>query len=164
VATCYLGLGSNVGDRVGAVLKAIELIAAGEGTEVRRLSALYLTRPWGHEDQADFVNAVAEVETRLEPVELLARAKDIERQMGRVERFRWGPREIDIDILLYGDEVLEVDGLSVPHPGIEERAFVLVPLLELDPGLVHPETGRRLSESLRRLESLGEVSWEKLTT
>lgn len=164
MARCYLGLGSNIGDRAGAVRESANLIAAGGEVEVKRVSSLYLTRPWGLAGQPDFVNAVAEVETDLEPLELLARAKGVEDEMGRRERVRWGPREIDIDILLYGDEVVEVDELEIPHPGIEERAFVLVPLLELAPDLVHPRTGVGFAECLRKLESDGEVSWEKLTT
>lgn len=164
MARCYLGLGSNLGDRAGAVRESVDLIAAGGDIEIRGLSSLYVTKPWGNEDQPDFVNAVAEADTQLEPAEVLARAKMVEVEMGRAKREKWGPREIDIDLLLYGDEVIQTDNLRVPHPGIEERAFVLVPLLELAPDLVHPVTGKRLDESLRRLESRGEISWRKLTT
>ena len=153
-----------MGDRAQAVREAARLMGAAGGLEVVRLSSLYVTPPWGLADQPDFVNAVAEVETGLEPLELLARAKAVEEEMGRRRRERWGPREIDIDLLLYGEEVIEADGLEVPHPGTEERAFVLVPLLELAPDLVHPGTGVRLAESLEKLVSRGEVSWEKLTT
>ncbi len=140
------------------------LIAAGGDVEVTRLSSLYVTRAWGLEEQPDFVNAVAEVETGLNPRELLARAKSVEEEMGRRQRVRWGPREIDIDVLLYGEEVIKEDGLEIPHPGMDERAFVLVPLLELAPDLVHPATGVGFAESLEKLERCGEVSWEKLTT
>jgi 2-amino-4-hydroxy-6-hydroxymethyldihydropteridine diphosphokinase len=164
LARCYLGLGSNLGDRAGAVRQSADLIAAGGDIVLRRLSSLYVTKPWGNRDQPDFVNAVAEIETLLGPGELLARAKSIEDEMGREKRERWGPREIDIDLLLYGDEVVETSGLRIPHPGIEKRAFVLVPLLELAPDLAHPATGRRFAESLGELTSSGEVTWEKLIT
>ena len=153
-----------MGDRAGAVREAARLIAAGGDVEVTRLSSLYMTAPWGITDQPEFVNAVAEVETDLAPTELLSRAKAVEMQMGRKRRERWGPREIDIDLLLYGDGVINTGGLEIPHPGMEERAFVLVPLLELAPDLAHPGTGKRFSESLEKLKSRGEVSWEKLTT
>lgn len=164
MARCYLGLGSNLGDRAGAVRESVNLIAAGGDIEIKGLSSLYVTRPWGREDQPDFVNAVVEVETGLTPLDLLARAKSVEGEMGRRERERWGPREIDIDLLLYGGEVVDEADLKIPHPGIEERAFVLVPLLEVAPDLVHPGTGVGFAESLEILESRGEVSWEKLTT
>jgi 2-amino-4-hydroxy-6-hydroxymethyldihydropteridine diphosphokinase len=164
VVRCYLGLGSNLGDRARAIRESVDLIAAGGDVEVKALSSLYATKPWGKEDQPDFVNAVAEVETSLRPEELLARAKRVEGEMGRRSRQRWGPREIDIDLLLYGDEVVETGDLRVPHPGIEERAFVLVPLLELAPDLLHPGSGKRLAESLEQLTSRGEVTWQKLTT
>jgi len=139
-------------------------LAAGGDIVVERMSSLYVTRPWGRRGQPDFVNAVAQVETDIGPRALLARAKQVEAGMGRTGRERWGPREIDIDVLLYGQEVMKSGDLCIPHPGMEERAFVLVPLLELAPDLVHPVTGRRFAESLRDLESRGEVSWEKLTT
>jgi 2-amino-4-hydroxy-6-hydroxymethyldihydropteridine diphosphokinase len=164
LARCYLGLGSNLGDREGAVRESIDLIAAGGDIEVRGVSSFYVTKAWGNENQPDFVNAVAAVDTDLKPAEVLARTRAVEIEMGRERREKWGPREIDIDLLLYGDEVVETGDLSVPHPGIEERAFVLVPLLELAPDLVHPVTGKRLAESLRRLESGVEVSWRKLNT
>ena len=164
MARCYLGLGSNLGDCAAAVRESADLISAGGNIVLRRLSSLYVTKPWGNEDQPDFVNAVAEVDTDLGPGELLARAKSIENRMGRERRERWGPREIDIDLLLYGDEVVRTRDLRIPHPGIEERAFVLVPLLELSPDLAHPATGRRFAESLEKLTGSGEVTWEKLTT
>ncbi len=164
MARCYLGLGSNLGDRAGAVRESVKRLVSEGDIQLNRLSSLYVTRPWGREDQPEFVNAVAEVDTALEPCELLARAKSVESDMGRKQSLRWGPREIDIDVLLYGDDVVDTDSLTIPHPRIEERVFVLVPLLELVPDLVHPLTGSRLAESLDRLKRRGEVSWEKLTT
>jgi 2-amino-4-hydroxy-6-hydroxymethyldihydropteridine diphosphokinase len=164
MARCYLGLGSNLGDRAGAVRESIERLVSEGDIELKKMSGLYMTKPWGWESQPEFVNAVAEVETALGPRELLARAKSVENEMGRKRRPKWGPREIDIDLLLYGDDVLKADDLTIPHPRIEERAFVLVPLLELAPDLVHPVKGSRLAESLEKLKRRGEVSWEKLAT
>jgi 2-amino-4-hydroxy-6-hydroxymethyldihydropteridine diphosphokinase len=159
---CYLGLGSNLGDKTGAVREGARRLSARGDIRLARLSSLYLSRPWGYGHQPDFVNAVAEVETGLEPGELLKRAKGVEEGMGRKRRFRWGPREVDIDLLLYGDAVLEGDGFVVPHPRMEERDFVLVPLLELAPGLVNPATGIGFAASLEKLAALGEVSCSRL--
>ena len=164
MVTCYLGLGSNLGDSAGAVKEGVDRLVSEGDVVLVRLSSLYITRPWGHEDQPDFINAVAEIQTDLQPLELLEKARSVERDAGRVERFKWGPRELDIDLLLYGKEVLDLDALKLPHPLMAERAFVLVPLLEIAPDLVHPATGVRFSDSLRNLGSRGEGLCEKLTT
>lgn len=156
---CYLGLGSNVGDRAGAIGRATACLAAGGDIVLRKVSGLYLTRPWGRTDQGDFVNAAAEVETHLSPGDLLAVAKRVERGLGRVEGTRWGPRGIDIDILLYGDQTVEEEDLVIPHLHLCERAFVLVPLLEIAPDLVHPRTGLRVECYLREIEKGGRRSW-----
>ena len=141
---CYLGLGSNLGDRVGNISGAVECLGTDGDIVVRRLSGMYETKPWGYTQQDDFVNAVAEVETCLEPDALLERLKGIEVELGRSKGPRWGPRRIDIDILLYGDRIVARPGLRIPHPSMCRRAFVLVPLAEIAPGLVHPETGRKM--------------------
>ena len=159
---CYLGLGSNVRDRVGMIARAVTCLGSGGDVVVRNVSSMYLTRPWGHEKQHDFVNAVAEVSTHLRPRELLRKVKRIEGCLGRRHRFRWGPREIDIDILLYGDDIVEEQDLRIPHPRICERAFVLVPLLEIAPDLVHPETGLHVRRYLDEIETCGETSWRNL--
>ncbi len=146
----FLGLGSNVGDRVGNILRALELVRSV--CRLRRISTVYESDPWGVEDQPPFLNCVAEVETDLGALQLLGKLKSIEREVGRRERFRWGPREIDIDILLYGDLVLDTSDLRVPHPGLTERDFALIPLLEIAPDLRDPRTGapyRRFREGLR---------------
>jgi 2-amino-4-hydroxy-6-hydroxymethyldihydropteridine diphosphokinase len=137
VTIAYVGLGSNLGDREATVRHAAELIGA------RRLSKLYETEPWGLVDQPQFVNAVAEVETRLDARGLLHELLDVERRLGR-ERSgpRWGPRTIDLDLLLFGDEVLDEPGLVVPHPYLHERLFVMEPLADLDPTLEIPGRGR----------------------
>ena len=153
---CYLGLGSNMDDRVGMVARAFACLGSQGDVVVGRRSSMYASRPWGHEDQGDFVNAVCEVDTYLDPAELLARLKGIEGGLGRKPTFRWGPREIDLDILFYGDEIVVEEALRIPHPLICERMFVLVPLAEIAPDLVHPETGFRICEHLKEIESRGE--------
>jgi 2-amino-4-hydroxy-6-hydroxymethyldihydropteridine diphosphokinase len=141
------------------IARAAACLVAGGDIVLRRLSSLYVTKPWGRTDQGDFVNAVAEVETHLGPRELLSRVKAIEDRLGRRPGPRWGPREIDIDILLYGNEVVKEDDLVIPHPCLCERAFVLVPLAELAPDLVHPETGVRVSTFVETAVKSGGSSW-----
>jgi 2-amino-4-hydroxy-6-hydroxymethyldihydropteridine diphosphokinase len=135
-ALAYVGLGSNLGDREAAIKRAAELIGA------KRLSSIVETEPWGYEEQPSFLNAVAEVEPVLEPRPYLDLLLDVERSLGR-ERIgpRWGPRTIDLDLLLYGGLMLDEPGLTLPHPYLHERLFVLVPLAELAPGLEVPGKG-----------------------
>lgn len=128
-----LGLGSNIGDKRGFLREAIARIAASEGIRLVARSADYRTQPWGLTDQDWFVNACVVVETALGARELLARALTIEAELGRVRDIRWGPRKIDIDVLVYGGQQISGDGLTIPHPRIAERAFVLVPLAEIWP-------------------------------
>jgi 2-amino-4-hydroxy-6-hydroxymethyldihydropteridine diphosphokinase len=132
----YVGLGSNLGDRERLIREAAELIGAV------RVSTVIETEPWGHTDQPLFLNAVAELETLLAPRRLLDHLLDVERRLGR-ERVgpQWGPRTIDLDLLLYGDEILDEPGLVVPHPRLTEREFVLRPLAELVPALKIPGKG-----------------------
>jgi len=153
---CYLGLGSNVNDRPGMIARAAVCLASRGDIVIRKLSHLYLTRPWGETDQEDFVNAAMEVETHLSPAELLEAAKAVERGLGRRPGRRWGPREIDIDILFYGEEVVKRTDLTIPHPRMCERAFVLAPLAEIAPDLVHPETGVRMTAYLAEIEKGGD--------
>ncbi|HXF33613.1 MAG TPA: 2-amino-4-hydroxy-6-hydroxymethyldihydropteridine diphosphokinase [Candidatus Acidoferrales bacterium] len=127
----YIGLGSNQGDPAGNVESAIGRLA-GLGAVARR-SRLYRTAPWGVTDQPEFVNAVAALDTDMDPRALLAALKEIETDLGRTPTYRWGPRVIDLDILTYGAERLDEPDLIVPHPRLRERAFVLVPLAEIDP-------------------------------
>ncbi len=133
----FLGLGANLGDRAAALDRALGLLGA-KGFRVRRMSSLYETEPVGGPPQGPFLNAVVEGETLLPPSELLGACLGVEREMGRVRAERNGPRVIDVDILLYGDVVLESDELVLPHPRFHERRFVLVPLAELAPRLRHP--------------------------
>jgi len=136
VTLAYVGLGANLGDREATIRAAAALLGA------RRLSTIVETEPWGLEDQPRFLNAVAELETGLEPRELLERLLGLERQLGR-ERTgpRWGPRTIDLDLLVFGDRVVAEPGLTVPHPLLHERLFVLRPLAELAPALDVPGRG-----------------------
>lgn len=136
----YISLGSNVGDRIANVLKARDLLA--EAGTVTAFSSLYVTEPVGHEQQGDFINAVAEVRTDLPAEELLAACRSIEDRLGRERTVRWGPRSVDLDILLYGADIVNTPSLTIPHPRMADRRFVLVPLAEIAPGVVHPWLGR----------------------
>ena len=147
----FIGLGSNLGEREDMIRQALEAIAALPETELLRASSLYDTEPVGEVDQPNFLNAVAEVDTNLHPHQLLWNLLLVEKRLGRVRAQRWGPRTIDLDLLLYGGEIIEEEALRVPHPELIRRAFVLVPLVELDPLLVHPATGETLLSHLSRL-------------
>jgi 2-amino-4-hydroxy-6-hydroxymethyldihydropteridine diphosphokinase len=149
----YLGLGTNLGDRLHNLEAA--LAALPEGVHVRGLSRVYETAPWGYLDQPDFLNQVAEVETDLSPLDLLGELKRIEQHQGRQQTFRYGPRQIDIDILLYGRQVIDAPGVQIPHPRLAERAFVLVPLAELAPNLRHPVLQRTISDLLKDVDASG---------
>ena len=142
MAQAFVGLGANLGDPAGQIARALDALAALPGTRLARTSSLYRTAPVGHADQPDFVNAVALLDTALAPRELLDALLDIERAAGRERSFRNAPRRLDLDLLLYDDRLIEAPGLSVPHPRMHERAFVLVPLLELAPDAVIPRRGR----------------------
>jgi 2-amino-4-hydroxy-6-hydroxymethyldihydropteridine diphosphokinase len=147
VTLAYVGLGSNLGDREAMLLRAAEAIDA------LRLSPVIETEPWGYADQPRFLNAVAEVETELAPRELLELLLDVERRLGRMrEGPRYGPRTIDLDLLLYGDEVVDEPGLQVPHPRLGERRFVLEPLAALAPERKIPGNGT-IQEALARIQS-----------
>ncbi|MCC6350795.1 MAG: 2-amino-4-hydroxy-6-hydroxymethyldihydropteridine diphosphokinase [Candidatus Eisenbacteria bacterium] len=147
----FLGLGSNLGDREGAIRAALEAIADLPETDLIRVSSLYDTEPAGDVDQPNFLNAAALVDTELTARQLLWNLMLVEKRLGRVRTQHWGPRTIDLDLLLYGEEILEEPDLRVPHPEILRRSFVLVPLIELEPRLVHPGTGETLAAHLNRL-------------
>lgn len=147
----YVGLGANLGDRAATLRRAVELLAGEAGVDVVAVSELRETDPVGVVDQPRFLNGAAMVETSLSPRELLDVLLRIERSLGRVrDGTRWGPRTIDLDLLLYGAEEVEEPGLQVPHPRLHERLFALVPLAELDPELRIPGKGT-VSEALARL-------------
>lgn len=142
----FLGLGSNLGAREENLRAALKGIAELEGTRVIRVSAFRETPPWGETNQPSFMNAVAEIRTPLEPEALLAAVKRLERELGRVPTYRWGPRLIDIDLLLYGNRTLRTPELTLPHPNILDRPFVWEPLEEIAPEVV--EDLRRATVSL----------------
>ena len=137
----YVGLGSNLGNRERTIERAVGLLHADPGVDVVSVSSLRETEPWGPVEQPRFLNGAVEVETSLEPRELLGVLLDIERRLGRVREERFGPRTIDLDLLLYGEAVIDEPGLVVPHPRLYERAFALEPLHELAPELVVPGRG-----------------------
>lgn len=147
----YIGLGSNLGEREDNIRAALEAIADLPDTDLVRVSSLYDTEPVGEVEQPNFLNAAVMVDTELDARTLLWNLMLIEKRLGRVRTQRWGPRTIDLDLLLYGDELIEDDDLRVPHPEIIRRSFVLVPLVELEPRLVHPGTGETLVAHLNRL-------------
>jgi 2-amino-4-hydroxy-6-hydroxymethyldihydropteridine diphosphokinase len=138
----YIGLGSNLGDREGTIRRALELLSAGDDIEVTAVSSLEETDPVGYEDQPRFLNGAAALRTELPPRELLERMFAVERQLGRIRTGpRFGPRTIDLDLLLYGQESIDEPGLRIPHPRLAERRFVLEPLVELDRNLQVPGRG-----------------------
>ncbi len=153
--TVYLALGANLGDREKNLRDALTQIAAF--VEIKRVSSIYETEPWGVRDQPWFLNLVCVGTTTLSPVDLLRRAKKIENEMGRAEGIRFGPRPIDIDILFYDDVIELSPALTIPHPRLHERAFVLVPLAEIAPTFVHPRLRATVRVLLERLDSTEQV-------
>ena len=144
----YIGFGSNVGDRVATVQQALFRLRRTEGFRVRKVSSFYETEPVGITTQGLFLNGVIEGETFLSPRALLTILERFEREIGRIRRERWGPREIDLDLLFYGDLILEEPSLVIPHPRLHERDFVLIPLAELCPTLIHPKLKKSVVELL----------------
>jgi 2-amino-4-hydroxy-6-hydroxymethyldihydropteridine diphosphokinase len=149
--TAYVGIGSNLGDREGNLRRAVELLAAEDGIEVVSVSEIRETDPVGPVEQGPFLNGAVRIDTDLGPHELLARLLAVEQRLGRVRAERWGPRTIDLDLLLYGNEVVDEPGLTVPHPRLHERRFALEPLADLAPGLEIPGKGP-ISALLAELE------------
>ncbi len=149
----YLALGSNLGDRPANLLKALALLEPQ--ANVLRASKIYETPPWGFLDQPAFLNQVAEIETDLSPLELLEHFKQIEQKMGRIKTISNGPRSIDLDLLFFDDQILDLPGLTVPHPRMQGRGFVLVPMADLAPDLVHPSLGQTISEMCEQADRDG---------
>lgn len=151
--TAFLGLGTNVGDRLETITSCLFVLDDTDGIAVEDVSGVYETAPWGVEDQDPFLNAVVRIRTTLSARDLLADCQRTEVAFGRDRdaEVRWGPRTLDIDLLLYGDEVIDEPDLVVPHPRLAERAFVLVPLMEVHPGGEIPPDGPRLTQALTRL-------------
>lgn len=148
----YIGIGSNLGDREANCRRAMELLEK-KGILIKKKSSLFETEPWGIKDQPLFLNMAIEIETGLKPGELLKVLKNVENEAGREKTLRWGPRIIDLDILLYDDIILHEDNLEIPHPFMHERDFVLRPLNEIAPGIKHPLLKMSVNELLKKLEN-----------
>lgn len=148
----YLGLGTNRGSREENLIEAISLLTKAP-LKITAISSIYETEPWGYEEQSDFLNLCLELETKLAPQELLEECQRIEDEMGRIRDKKWGPRIIDIDILVYDNREVETAQLTIPHPRIEERAFVLVPLQELNPSL--KIRGKRITAYVKEISTEG---------
>jgi 2-amino-4-hydroxy-6-hydroxymethyldihydropteridine diphosphokinase len=144
MSTVFLGLGSNIGDKEKNIDKAIAFIS--EEYAVKKTSHLYLTEPVGNIKQHWFLNCVVEIQTEVDPKKLLFAIKSIERKLGRTKIVKNGPRTIDIDILFYGDHVLTTKSLVLPHPSIQERLFVLQPMMDINPDLIHPVLKRSIHD------------------
>ena len=155
----YIGLGSNMHSPIKQIKSAIKLIEEIASTEITDVSSLYKSKPVGPQDQDDYINAVVKIETELMPYELLERIQEIEKQHGRIRGERWGPRVIDLDILMFGNKIMTDQKLTIPHPEIHNRSFVLVPLAEIDSDCEIP--GKGLISDL--LATIDTVSYTHLT-
>ena len=160
----YLSLGSNMGNRQDYLKKAVESLDRLLETEVKAVSSYYETAAWGLTDQADFLNLALALDTQLPAESLLSACQAIEKDLDRVRHEHWGPRTVDIDILLYGQEIWGTEHLKVPHPLMTQRAFVLVPLLEIAENLVEPQTGQAYKKYLSQIDTsdvrkLEQVDW-----
>ena len=149
----YLLLGSNLGNRKEILDKAIKLLSQKVGVVILQ-SKDYETSPWGVTDQPDFLNLVVSIQTRLKPLQILEITQSIENQLGRIRKEKWGARLIDIDILFYGNEIIDEPNLKIPHPLLQERDFTLSPLAEIAPDFVHPVLGKTILELREKLISI----------
>ncbi|TRZ36408.1 2-amino-4-hydroxy-6-hydroxymethyldihydropteridine diphosphokinase [Niallia circulans] len=149
--TAFLSLGSNIGERLENLREAVLMLEQNNSIEVVSVSSIYETDPVGYEEQEMFLNIAVQVRTLLSPFDLLGACQDIEQKLGRKRIIRWGPRTIDLDILLFNHENIESEKLIIPHPRMEERAFVLIPLIEIAPFVKVPNKSTHLKESLELL-------------
>ena len=144
--TAYVALGSNKGNKLEQLKNAVEKIDSDSFSSVEKVSPVYETLPFGIETQENFLNAVIKIRTNYLMIDLFKSLKQIEKDLGRTESVRWGPREIDLDLLFYNDEIYSDKNLTVPHSGITQRDFVLVPLCKVEPGLIHPELNKKICD------------------
>lgn len=155
----FLSLGSNMGDRLEYLSKAIDNIAEIQGCNILNKSRVYETEPWGYENQEAFLNLCISIETSLSPYELLESLQTIELELDRVRKIHWGPRTIDIDILLFDDIICEDDKLTIPHPRMSERAFVLIPLYDIEKNLIID--GIKLEDLINKIDTRGIKEYKK---
>ncbi|MEK6566696.1 MAG: 2-amino-4-hydroxy-6-hydroxymethyldihydropteridine diphosphokinase [Bacteroidota bacterium] len=160
----YIGLGSNVGDRFGYLDSAVKELNELSSTKVVGMSSVYQTEPYGNKDQPEFLNMAVELESSMDAGELFSRLKSIEAKLGRHSTERWGPREIDLDLLYFGRQVVNQKNLQVPHPVIGHRRFVLVPLNEIAHFFIDPVRRKNISELLAECTDAGVVRKTELTT
>ncbi|HJY63290.1 MAG TPA: 2-amino-4-hydroxy-6-hydroxymethyldihydropteridine diphosphokinase [Ignavibacteria bacterium] len=153
----FLGLGSNIGNRAGYIKKAIKGISLIKGINIIARSSLYETEPWGLKNQRKFLNCVIVCLSKLKPYDLFRNLRKLEQNIGRKRRVKWGPREIDIDILFFGNRKIKTINYTIPHPMIATRNFVLVPLVELFPSFVHPVLKIKLPDLLKKSNDYGKV-------
>src|SRR5512140_3008960 len=153
MSTVFLSLGTNLGDRLSHLHAALD--ALPPDVEITKRSPVYETPPWGYEDQGPFLNMVIEGETGLDPAALLARLKQLETDLGRRPSFRWGPRIADMDILFYDQLILNRPELTIPHPRLEQRPFVLLPLADIAPDWKHPVFGKTVQQMLADVDTSG---------
>ncbi len=159
--TVYIGLGSNLGKRLDYIKKAIDFISGLNSTSIDAISSIYESEPYGNFDQPKFLNCVLKLNTTIEPLNLLIKLKNIEKNMGREKSKRWNPRIIDIDILLYNDLIMDSPKLKIPHPDLLNRDFVIKPLLELDESIVHPVKNKKISELVKDKQLGGKAIFYK---
>lgn len=155
----FLSLGSNMGDRLEYLSKAIDKIAQIQGCNILNKSSIYETEPWGYENQEAFLNLCISIETSLSPYELLESLQTIELELDRVRKIHWGPRTIDIDILLFDDIICEDDKLTIPHPRMRERVFVLIPLYDIEKNLIID--GIKLEDLINKIDTRGIKEYKK---
>lgn len=143
--TVFIGLGSNKNDRLLYIKHALKLISQKENSVIEKISSVYDTKPYGVKEQGNFYNAVAKIKTELSLYDFFIFCKEVEKETGRTQSLRWGEREIDIDILFYNNEIYSDENITVPHKEILMRDFVIVPLIEIEPDLIHPVKKQKLS-------------------
>jgi GTP cyclohydrolase IV len=158
----FIGIGSNIGDRQANIISAVKTLS--QHSKIKQMSALFETAPEGFIEQPDFLNCIVSIETDVKPMPLLKLLRKTEKELGRQESFRNAPRPIDLDILFYGDQLIKQTGLEIPHPRLHERAFVLVPMVQIAPQFVHPTLHKTMQQLLselakgKRVEKWGELS------